>query len=170
MPYKTEFIMPEVFLEHSGIIVYRIYRNDNIDEGTRECWFTLDPNCGSDESGHGNDGVFDVRRLPACPNGSPEPQDVIRHAIDSGYDDWTVRFAGAKNRPVDDGLQSWRRLIETRNLQPEDLDGLVHDCASAMASAINNGGVDGQIQYLLDHLDAAELRQQLRDIAPAKNA
>jgi hypothetical protein len=34
-------------------------------------------------------------------------------------------------------------------LKGEDLDDLVHDCKSEEAAAINNGGQDEQIDYLL---------------------
>jgi hypothetical protein len=90
--------MPAVYLVHRGLTVYRVYRNDNVEEGEREHWFTLDPHEGSDECNHGDQGVFDVRRLPPCPDGSDDPKDIIRHAIDVNYDDWMLRYAASQRR------------------------------------------------------------------------
>ena len=42
-------------------------------------------------------------------------------------------------------LLEW--LIEN-DIHPEDLDNIVHDAASAMASDSNNEGFSGQIEFL----------------------
>ena len=42
-------------------------------------------------------------------------------------------------------LGNW---IEEKGLGPEDLDGIVHDAAAAMASNSNNEGLRGQIEFL----------------------
>ena len=42
-------------------------------------------------------------------------------------------------------LGNW---IEEKGLGPEDLDGIVHDAAAAMASNSNNEGLSGQIEFL----------------------
>ena len=72
--------------------------------------------------------------------------------------------------PSGNNVQSLVEWAELNGVETKDLDELVHDCASAIASGINNGSVDEQIQYLLDHFDAAELRRQLQDTDAAKNA
>jgi len=41
-----------------------------------------------------------------------------------------------------------KEYIEKHNIQSEDLDDVVHDTASQMASNANNGGIDEQIQVL----------------------
>ena len=38
--------------------------------------------------------------------------------------------------------------LKNNNIQPEDLDDLVHDAASSMASNSNNEGLSGQIDFL----------------------
>ena len=44
-----------------------------------------------------------------------------------------------------DTLSEW---LEKKKIQPEDLDDIVHDAASSMASNSNNEGVSGQIDFL----------------------
>jgi len=58
MPYKEEWVDPEVFLEHKGITIYHIYKNDNIDQGERTYHYTTDI-----EEGERGDSAFDVRDL-----------------------------------------------------------------------------------------------------------
>ena len=42
-------------------------------------------------------------------------------------------------------LSEW---LEKNNIQPEDLDELVHDAAASMASNSNNEGLAGQVEFL----------------------
>ena len=37
---------------------------------------------------------------------------------------------------------------EQNNVEPDDLDGIVHEAASSLASNSNNEGVTGQIEFL----------------------
>ena len=37
---------------------------------------------------------------------------------------------------------------EQNNIEPDDLDEIVHDAASSMASNSNNEGITGQIEFL----------------------
>ncbi len=39
MPHLSESVPAELFLEHNGIKIYRVYRNDDIDEGPRDFRF-----------------------------------------------------------------------------------------------------------------------------------
>jgi hypothetical protein len=41
-------------------------------------------------------------------------------------------------------------LAESMGLKPEDLYDLVHDAISRRASAINNGGLDDQLAFLVE--------------------
>lgn len=75
MPYM--WVPPEVFLEHKGVVIYHVYRDDNIDD-PREYWYGYSETC-SDEG----DDVFDVRTLPN-PDGLTDHADIIRRAIDMG--------------------------------------------------------------------------------------
>lgn len=88
MPYSNEWVEPEVMLAYRGVTVWYTYRDDDIDQGIFEHWFTLDPQEGCET---GDDlWVFDVRDLPrpddeeerSQSDGSPE--DIICQAIDAG--------------------------------------------------------------------------------------
>lgn len=58
MPYQQVWVAPELFLSHSGVNVYRVYSDDDIDQGPKSYWFTTKPM----ESGEDCD-PFDVRDL-----------------------------------------------------------------------------------------------------------
>jgi hypothetical protein len=85
LPYKSEYVAPELFVEHNGVKIYRTYKDDDIDE-PRPFWYTadvemIDP---SDE--------FDVRQLPVklgnLDTSSEEGRRaIIRAAIDAGHFD-----------------------------------------------------------------------------------
>lgn len=58
-----EYVGPEVFVEHGGVTVYHLYKNDFVDQGRRGYWFATCEN-GSDNAPHGGPhGEFDVRSL-----------------------------------------------------------------------------------------------------------
>jgi hypothetical protein len=40
--------------------------------------------------------------------------------------------------------------LEKNNIQPEDLDEIVHEAASSIASNSNNEGLSGQVEFLKD--------------------
>lgn len=65
MPYTTEWVNPEDFLEHRGVTVYRTYKYDDVQQGPRTYIFTLSPHCGEDscECEGRCMNVFDVREL-----------------------------------------------------------------------------------------------------------
>ena len=50
---------------------------------------------------------------------------------------------------------------EAAGLQPEDLDELVHELASSIASDINNSGLDGQVAYLVKEMGAQQVEKQI---------
>lgn len=78
------------FMRHGGLVVYHIYKNDDVNDPTREYWYSLWA-YGSDEDDHGEDGAFDVRDLPNAGGCRTELKQkrIIREAIDAGYfDDW----------------------------------------------------------------------------------
>lgn len=80
------------FMRHSGLVVYHIYKNDDINDPVREYWYSL-WEYGSDNDAHGEDGAFDVRALPnstECDT-TEDYKAAIRAAIDAGYfDDWEI--------------------------------------------------------------------------------
>ena len=66
MPYRTEWVDPELFVRHQGVAVYHTYKDDDWDCGTRTYWFTLSFDCGDDRCfcpGRCRN-VFDVHELP----------------------------------------------------------------------------------------------------------
>jgi hypothetical protein len=60
-------------------------------------------------------------------------------------------------------LPALLELAEQKGLEPEDLDGQVHELASSFASDVNNGGLESQIMYLSEHLGTAEVRKLLQE-------
>lgn len=67
MPFRTEWVDPEVFLEHHGVKVYHTYKNNDIDESAQQYWFSLHTQCGIGECSCDTEKcrcVFDVRKLP----------------------------------------------------------------------------------------------------------
>lgn len=74
MPYSTEWVDPEVFLEHKGVKVYCTYKYDDVQQGPRRYSFTLSPLCGEDSCDCGGrcKNVFDIRELPTW-NEPPHP-------------------------------------------------------------------------------------------------
>lgn len=53
-------------------------------------------------------------------------------------------------------------------LESEDLDELVHSIAEAHASAINNQGLENQIEFLLEELGCDNTEDELLKIANAQ--
>ena len=60
------------------------------------------------------------------------------------------------------------RLVNDLGLTDEDLDEIVHDIASEVASDINNGGVSSQIEYLVAQHGKEEAERALRLLASQK--
>ena len=113
MPYKTIWVEPEVFLEHSGVTVYHTYKDDDIEQGASWYWFRLDQE-------ENDEGEFDIRDLdplgllrnnsptrggPGWGAASPEEKDAIMEAWakwhESGFDE--ARRAVLRNA-IDKGL------------------------------------------------------------------
>lgn len=62
MPTKTINVAPEVFLDHSGITVYHVYEQDDMDLGRLHEYFTTGPD------GEFGDYTFDIRTLFSVPS------------------------------------------------------------------------------------------------------
>jgi hypothetical protein len=85
MPYKQEDQDAELFLEYVGVKVYRVYRNDNIEEGTRD--FNFDTKINSEE--YGSFSIVELaRRLsidtPTWYSSDETKKYILREAIDAG--------------------------------------------------------------------------------------
>lgn len=52
----------------------------------------------------------------------------------------------------------------------DELDGEIHDLLSAQASAINNGGVTEQIDYIVENYGSDYAIQVLKDVLPKEGA
>jgi hypothetical protein len=62
---------------------------------------------------------------------------------------------GGPSRAETDGLIAWAGEL---GLRPEDLDELVHELVSGQASSINNGGLEDQIEFLVQTCGPREAR------------
>ena len=91
MPYSSQWVEPELFVSHNGVRVYHVYKNDDVDKGAREFWFTTD-----ELEGEGSDFEFDIRdfaKAEFCGEGVLDAihcsnreakRTLIRAAIDAG--------------------------------------------------------------------------------------
>lgn len=91
MPYRTEWVDPEVFLEHNGVTIYHVYKGDDVECGRRFYWFGTTIHASDDDDDDGES--FDVRDLPGAhaalsyvPFAEQEPvvRQLIVAAIDNG--------------------------------------------------------------------------------------
>lgn len=58
------------------------------------------------------------------------------------------------------------KQAKSNGIKSEDLDELVHEVISKTASSINNGGLEAQIEFLIDKLGAHEVERELKLIVP----
>ncbi len=59
-------------------------------------------------------------------------------------------------------------LARSLGIEPEDLDDLVHDLISRIASTANNDGLESQIGYMINSIGEIETVETLRKIAKDK--
>lgn len=59
MPTISTYVAPEIVLTHNGVTIYHTYKNDEIEQGPSDYWFTLDP----DDTEIDGETRFDVREL-----------------------------------------------------------------------------------------------------------
>lgn len=113
MPYVTEHQPAELFMEHAAVKIYHVYKNNELDQGARTHWFAIHDD-GDDDARHTEDGVFDVRCLPAPPS-SPRLDDHPpfmgveqgREAGFANYDDWKRSSEYARRHEL------WALWLET---------------------------------------------------------
>jgi hypothetical protein len=55
-------------------------------------------------------------------------------------------------------------------LEAEDLDDLVHNEASRQASAVNNSGVEDQVEFLLQGSNPLDLQRELHQLAQSQQS
>lgn len=75
MPYKREWVDPEVAVEHKGVKIYHAYDEQEFDERL-SYWFSVDTQ---------GEFLFDIRDLKTKGDDGPEGRaDILRRAIDAG--------------------------------------------------------------------------------------
>jgi hypothetical protein len=100
MPYQTEWVDPDLAVEHEGLKVYHTYRNNDVDQGCRTYWYTTDPKLGeNDDSPY----VFDIRDIYA---------EATEHPIDN---DLVESLRALLHRAVDEGRLTFPPLDEQAN-------------------------------------------------------
>jgi hypothetical protein len=113
MPYQTIWVEPERLLEHRGVVVFHIYKNDDFDQGPRRYDFTVnagcsqcDPHCDGTECRH----VFHVHELstwqaPAHPPYCTGDMDTPDHhtAWDRHWELETQAIRAALIKAIDQG-------------------------------------------------------------------
>ena len=94
---------------------------------------------------------------------------VLEEAVRSanGVLDDLDGYITGRNEPAEGTLiaEDLVALATNLGLEPEDLDELVHDAAGQEASRVNNGGLDTQIEYLIDQLGPIAARAIIQDRA-----
>ena len=68
---------------------------------------------------------------------------------------------------TDDRAAVVERLVnkaESAGLKSEDLDEMVHDLVSGVASDINNGGLEDQVKYLVAGLGTQDTERQIDEL------
>lgn len=100
MPWRTDWVDPEVFLRHKGVTVYHSYKDNTASQPLRY-WYTTNPEYSETSfSGKSDPYEFDVRMLqfpvaeggrqvvealtPPFANETEQIADKIRRAIDAG--------------------------------------------------------------------------------------
>ena len=62
-----------------------------------------------------------------------------------------------------------KRINEAKKkLTYEDLDEVVHEAASLIASGVNNGGLDEQVDFLIQNMGGEETAKILEDLVREK--
>jgi len=89
MPYKTEWVAPEVFLEYAGVTVYHTYKHDDIEQGPRGDRFVTNEGDGEDSQTESLFFVDELDNYVDPPPGDEWPhvkhyEQMVREAIDLG--------------------------------------------------------------------------------------
>lgn len=85
--------------------------------------------------------------------------------VTDGVDSWIMTLVLPGEFRAPEALLAYARK---KNLEPEDLDELVHDAASQPASNVNNDGLEGQINFLIHAWGSEETLSKLKEVAEEK--
>jgi hypothetical protein len=71
MPYRSDWIEPEIALEHGGLFVLHTYKNDDVESGTSGVFFRVSASNDSVDLAtvESEQDSFDVREIPDPPTG-----------------------------------------------------------------------------------------------------
>lgn len=64
MPYFHEWVEPTIFIEHNNIKIYHTYRNDDIEQGTANYYYTTNKYNTDYKNPCSDEAIFDVHDLP----------------------------------------------------------------------------------------------------------
>ncbi len=98
MPYVTEQRPAELFMEHAGVRIYHVYKENEFDQGVRTYWYAIHDD-GNDDNAHAVDGVFDVRCLPSPASGPRLDDQPPFIGFDQGRAAGFATFNEWKNSP-----------------------------------------------------------------------
>jgi hypothetical protein len=77
----------------------------------------------------------------------------------------TTGVSGSWSLPAADDLDAVVERLsdkaDSAGLQPEDLDEMVHELASSIASDVDNEGVEGQVRYLVKEMGAQHAEREI---------
>ncbi len=96
MPYVSEHRPADLFMEHAGVKIYHVYRDNEFDQGIRTYWYAIHDD-GNDYNDHAIDGVLDVRCLPAPPSSPRLDEQPPFLGADHGREAGFATFAEWKN-------------------------------------------------------------------------
>lgn len=109
MPFRTEWVDPDIALTHKGVTLWHLYKDDDIENGPRTYTFALDPTEDSYEVGG-----IDVQSLPnwtepphppymdAEGDNSPENEAAWRHYHADRIED--KHILAALKQAIDQGV------------------------------------------------------------------
>jgi hypothetical protein len=165
MPYSSEWIPNELFLEHNGVQIFRTYKYDD-GEARRFSFGTA--NDTTDEYDDTNFSVLDLQTFTVSQKDADETviKNAIRSAIDSGL--LLTYIEAAKQRPKfipDDECARDDEQIDLESLSADGLRGLLLKLEDILLSRIGLSyqQVGGEMNKLVDfaentivYADAAE--------------
>jgi hypothetical protein len=103
----------------------------------------------------------------SCSDLCQDVQDILhRYSLVPGDDQpYEEKTPGSEG-----GIAKLVEFAEMSGIESDDLDELVLECAAATASAINNSGSSGQIDFLVEQLGEADVETSLSELAKSKSA
>ena len=60
-------------------------------------------------------------------------------------------FASRRLRKSDNQVDTLVKHLQQKGVEPQDLDDMVHDAASNIASHVNNAGIYDQVEFLVEN-------------------